>query len=256
MGFVSIKDISFSYDTNQTIIKNISWDIPKGEFHTLIGRSGCGKTTFLKIVAGLVSPTSGRISIDGTTVLTPSHRTGFVFQTPTLLEWLSVIDNVLLPLTISNKKKPEYVDLGLDILASMGLKKHTHKYPNELSGGQQSRVSIARALITEPSLLLMDEPFASLDAMTRQDLQIDLLRLCVKRKTTVLFITHDISEAVYLSDKIALMNSGEIQQNFPIKIDKPRKNEIRYSASFNNLCSDIHDCLKVYHGQTEEAKSK
>jgi len=251
MHFVSIKDVTFSYKIDQPVIKNISWDIPKGEFHSLIGRSGCGKTTLLKVVAGLLTPTIGKVSISNTYVSQPSLQTGFVFQSPTLLEWLSVLDNILLPLTISRESNSEQIELGLEILAAVGLKDFSHHYPTELSGGQQSRVAIARALITEPVLLLMDEPFAALDAMTREELQIDLMNLCYRKGTTVLFITHDISEAVYLSDNIALMHNGIIRKNISIEIAKPRENKIRYQSDFNLLCSSIHQIMQTFHSQDE-----
>ena len=142
-------------------------------------------------------------------------------------------------------KRIKHSSLALEVLETVGLKDYANHYPTELSGGQQSRVAIARALITEPPLLLMDEPFAALDAMTREELQIDLLQLCHLRSTTVLFITHDISESVYLSDKIAVMDNGLIQHEFFIDIPKPRRDDIRYQTKFNKLCSDIHTSMKT-----------
>ncbi len=251
MNFVCIRDVSFAYKTDHAVIKDINWEIPKGEFHSLIGRSGCGKTTLLKVVAGLLTPTVGKISISNTYVSKPSLQTGFVFQAPTLLEWLSVLDNILLPLRINHEINSERIELGLEILSAVGLKDFSRHYPSELSGGQQSRVAIARALITKPVLLLMDEPFAALDAMTREELQIDLLNLCYRRGTTVLFITHDIAEAVYLSDNIALMHDGSIQKNFSINIAKPRGDKIRYQPEFNALCSNIHQTMQTFHSQNE-----
>ena len=245
MDFVSIHNVSFEYKKDHPVIKSINWGIPKGEFHSLIGRSGCGKTTLLKIAAGLITPTAGGVAIDNIQVSFPGVKTGFVFQAPTLLEWLSVLENVLLPITVNSKKRIKHFDLALEVLETVGLKDYANHYPTELSGGQQSRVAIARALITEPALLLMDEPFAALDAMTREELQIDLLQLCHLRSTTVLFITHDISESVYLSDKIAVMDNGLIQNEFLIDIPKPRRDNIRYQTKFNKLCSIIHRSMKT-----------
>jgi len=245
MAFIKIDNVGFEYKTKVRVLNDIDWNIQRGEFHSLIGRSGCGKTTLLKIIAGLLVPTNGNVAIDGAQVLKPSFKTGFVFQTPNLLEWLPIIDNVLLPITIRENKTQEHVEFALETLETVGLKDHSNRYPTELSGGQQSRVAIARALITQPLLLLMDEPFAALDAMTREELQIDLLKLCFKRGTTVLFITHDISEAVYLSDKIAVMDEGFIQNRFTINISKPRENKVRYEPQFNDLCSAIYRSMKT-----------
>ena len=245
MDFISIDNVSFEYKKDHAVIKNIDWEIPKGEFHSLIGRSGCGKTTLLKIVAGLITPTGGTVAIEDVQVSYPSLKTGFVFQTPNLLEWSSVLENVLLPLTLNRKKTFNHLEVALEVLATVGLKDYSYHYPTELSGGQQSRVAIARALITEPAVLLMDEPFAALDAITREELQIDLLKLCHLKGTTVLFITHDISESVYLSDKIAVMDNGLIQNEFLIDIPKPRRDNIRYQTKFNKLCSNIHLSMKT-----------
>ena len=244
MAFINIDNVSFEYKTKVCVLNDIDWNIQRGEFHSLIGRSGCGKTTLLKIIAGLLVPTNGKVVIGDIQVLRPSDKVGFVFQTPNLLEWLSVIDNVLLPIAIRENKNQQHIDFALELLATVGLKYLSDYYPTELSGGQQSRVAIARALMTNPFLLLMDEPFAALDAMTREELQIDLLKLCWERGTTVLFITHDISEAVYLSDKIAVMGEGFIQDQFTIDISKPRENKLRYETSFNNMCSKIYNSMK------------
>ena len=251
MDFISIDNVSFEYKKDHPVIKNIDWEIPKGEFHSLIGRSGCGKTTLLKIVAGLITPTGGTVAIGDVQVSYPSLKTGFVFQTPNLLEWSSVLENVLLPLTLNRKKLSNHLEVALEVLATVGLKDYSYHYPTELSGGQQSRVAIARALITEPAVLLMDEPFAALDAITREELQIDLLKLCHLKGTTVLFITHDISESVYLSDKIAVMDNGAIQEEFSIDIPKPRTDNIRYQPTFNKLCSDIRKSMGFLSGKQD-----
>jgi NitT/TauT family transport system ATP-binding protein len=245
MDYISIDNVSFEYKKDHPVIKSIDWEIPKGEFHSLIGRSGCGKTTLLKIVAGLITPTGGTVTIEDVQVSYPSLKTGFVFQNPNLLEWSSVLENVMLPLTLNRKKNSTHIEFALEILATVGLKDYSYHYPTELSGGQQSRVAIARALITEPALLLMDEPFAALDAMTREELQLDLLKLCHLQGTTVLFITHDISESVYLSDKIAVMENGSIQKEFRIDIPKPRNDNIRYQAAFNKLCSEVRKSMRT-----------
>ena len=250
MDFVSLKNISFSYNGTSPIVNDINWNIKKGEFHSLVGRSGCGKTTLLKIIAGLLIPTIGVVGIGSHIVKKPSFNTGFVFQAPTLLEWLSVIENVLLPLSIKKTKKLSQMQNGLSVLKMVGLEEYAHRYPSELSGGQQSRVAIARALITDPLLLLMDEPFAALDAMTREELQSDLLELCADKKTTVLFVTHDIAEAVYLSDKVAIMDNGLIYNEFNIDIKKPRQYGTQHQPRFNSICMDIRNSMKSLQPQT------
>jgi NitT/TauT family transport system ATP-binding protein len=245
MDFVSINNVSYAYKATLPVVSDINWNIQRGQFHSLVGRSGCGKTTLLKIVAGLLNPTAGDVFIASSSVKRPSFKTGFVFQAPTLLEWLSVLENVLLPLSIQKTEEMLQTACGLAVLKTVGMKDYADRYPSELSGGQQSRVAIARALITNPLLLLMDEPFAALDAMTREELQIDLLELCAERGTTVLFVTHDISEAVYLSDKVAVMADGLIHNEFIIDIEKPRKHKTRYQPKFNSLCLDIRNSMKT-----------
>jgi NitT/TauT family transport system ATP-binding protein len=164
-------------------------------------------------------------------------------QSPTLLEWLSVIDNVLLPITIARPPKATEVARAVALLATMGLTEYQRHYPRQLSGGQQSRVAIARALILEPALLLMDEPFAALDAITREDLQNDLAAMCRERQTTVFFVTHDIAEAVYLADRVAVMADGQLRQDVKIDLPAERTTATRYSARFNSICADLRSAM-------------
>lgn len=243
MSFVAIDQASFTYDSHEVVVDNVDWSIGEGEFHCLVGRSGCGKTTLLKIAAGLLQPTEGAISIQGEPVREPSAQVGFVFQNPTLLEWRSVLDNVLLPLSLKRSLSARDQDKAAELLTLMGLGDYAARFPRELSGGQQSRVAIARALITEPAVLLMDEPFAALDAITREELQDDLLRLCNLRQTTVLFVTHDIAEAVYLADRVAVMAHGRLQHDVTVELAKPRQRDIRFGTQFNALCQEIHQTM-------------
>ena len=243
MSFVAIDQASFTYDSSEVVVDKVDWSIDEGEFHCLVGRSGCGKTTLLKIAAGLLQPSRGTISIQGRPVREPSAQVGFVFQNPTLLEWRSVLDNVLLPLSLKRTLGPGDHEKAAELLSLVGLEDYAARYPRELSGGQQSRVAIARALISEPAVLLMDEPFAALDAITREELQDDLLRLCELRKTTVLFVTHDIAEAIYLADRVAVMEGGRLLQGLDVSIEKPRQRDIRFSAGFNALCRKVHESM-------------
>lgn len=243
MSFVAIQNASFAYPGGDAVVDRVDWSIPQGEFHCLVGRSGCGKTTLLKIAAGLLSPTDGAIHIQGSEIREPRPETGFVFQTPTLLDWLSVTDNVLLPVSLKRKMQQADRDKATELLALMGLDDLAARQPYELSGGQQSRVAIARALITEPLVLLMDEPFAALDAITREELQDDLLHLCEARKTTVLFVTHDIAEAIYLGDRVAVMDQGRIRHDQNVDLTRPRDRDIRFSAAFNAQCRKVRKAM-------------
>ncbi len=246
MSFVDITGATYAYRSgteSEIIVDQVDWSIGEGEFHCLVGRSGCGKTTFLKVAAGLLKPTSGAVFIQGAPVLEPSSKVGFVFQTPTLLEWESVLDNVLLPISLKRRVREADRRNAAELLALVGLTAYSRRYPLELSGGQQSRVAIARALIVEPLVLLLDEPFASLDAITREELQIDLLRLCQLRRTTVLFVTHDIGEAIYLADRVAVMERGRFRHTLTVDLPRPRDPEIRYSPRFNQLCRETHQAM-------------
>lgn len=246
MSFVDIAGATYTYrngTASEIVVDRVDWTIGKGEFHCLVGRSGCGKTTFLKVAAGLLEATEGAVYIQGAKVRAPSPQVGFVFQTPTLLEWESVLDNVLLPISLKRKVGARDRQSAQELLALVGLAAYAGRRPNELSGGQQSRVAIARALIGEPLVLLLDEPFAALDAITREELQNDLLRLCRLRSTTVLFVTHDIAEAIYLGDRVAVMHQGRLRHTMAVDLDRPRERDVRYSPHFNELCLDVRRAM-------------
>ncbi|MGX5733681.1 ABC transporter ATP-binding protein [Bosea thiooxidans] len=243
-GFVTIQRTRYRYGAaGPAIVDGVDWQIPRGEIHCLIGRSGSGKTTLLKLAAGLLRPGEGTIRIGGETLQGPSPHAGFVFQSPTLLDWLSALDNVLLP--ISLKRRPTAADreAALDLLSRVGLADFAARRPGELSGGQQSRVAVARALIGNPDLLLLDEPFAALDALTREELQDDLLRLCALNGTTALFVTHDINEAVYLADKVAVMAAGRLAHVRRIELARPRHRDMRYASAFAAACRALRDAM-------------
>jgi NitT/TauT family transport system ATP-binding protein len=243
MSFLTIEDVTYSYHEKNPVLHRINWEIKKGEFHCLLGKSGCGKTTLLKLAAGLLQSDEGSIMLQGSKVVKPSPECGFVFQSPNLLEWKTVIDNVLLPISLKRKITKDDYNQALELLELVGLGSYYDRYPLQLSGGQQSRVAIARALIQKPSLLFLDEPFASLDAITREELQDDLLRMCNMHNITVLFITHDISEAVYLSDVVAVMAQGEIVFQSPVELERPRMMKMRYESYFNELCLSLRQVL-------------
>lgn len=243
MAFLDMQGVSYTYPGWPPVVQRVDWDIAQGEFHCLVGRSGCGKTTLLKLAAGLLQPDEGRVSLQGQAVRQPGPGTGFVFQAPTLLDWLTVLDNVLLPVTLQRKPTEADVARAEQLLTQMGLVSHANHYPRQLSGGQQSRVAIARALVLEPAILLMDEPFAALDAITREELQDELQTMCRARGTSVFFVTHDIAEAVYLADRVAVMEGGRIRHDIRVELPRSRTQDVRYSAAFNAICAELRQAM-------------
>jgi NitT/TauT family transport system ATP-binding protein len=238
-SFLAMRGVSYTFPGWPPVVQGVDWDVGEGEFHCLVGRSGCGKTTLLKLAAGLLRPDTGSITLQDAELTAPGPKLGFVFQSPTLLEWHRVVDNVLLPVSLQQRPSPQHVERAQRLLTQLGLAGHMKHYPRQLSGGQQSRVALARALILEPALLLLDEPFAALDAITREELQDDLLHMCAEQRTTVLFVTHDIAEAVYLADDVAVMDAGRITGRIRVELPKPRGPATRTSEAF------VHRCAKV-----------
>lgn len=243
VAFLDIEKVVFTYPGRAPVVDGVDWRMQAGEFHCLLGRSGCGKTTLLKLAAGLLKPQSGRIVLRGGELAAPGPQVGFMFQAPTLLDWLSALDNVLLPVSLQRRPTPQDAQRALRLLDQLGLASHAQHHPRQLSGGQQSRVALARALVLEPPLLLLDEPFAALDAITRAELQDDLLRTCRERGTTVLFVTHDINEAVYLGDRIALMHGGRIVEHWTITLPAPRTQAMRHGPVFNDYCARVRAAM-------------
>ncbi len=238
-----MRGVSYSFPAYPQVVNQVDWQIARGEVHSLVGRSGCGKTTLLKLAAGLLLPDAGTVTVDGQALRKPGSQLGFVFQAPTLLEWKTVLDNVLLPVALQRKPLPADRARADELLALMGLSGLGRRFPTELSGGQQSRVAIARALLLAPSLLLLDEPFAALDAITREELQDDFLRICRLAQTTVFFVTHDISEAVYLADRVAVMADGKITDDLAVDLPWPRGRELRYGVPFNAVCAQVRRAM-------------
>lgn len=244
MASLRIEGTTYSYAGQKPTVLDISWEVERGAFHCLLGRSGCGKTTLLNLASGLLLPEQGRVSINGRRLTGPTPDAGFVFQTPTLLEWKTVLENILFPIEMKRKSTPQEKQRALQLLALMNIEAYQAHFPQQLSGGQQSRVAIARALINNPAFLFMDEPFAALDALTREELQDDLLALCRAHGMTVLFITHDIAEAVYLADRVAVMAAGQIIHTEQISLARPRTMQMRYSQEFNELSLLIRKALQ------------
>ena len=237
MSFLALRGVRFGYPGQEPVVEGLSLELAAGEIHGLVGRSGCGKTTLLKLAAGLLRPIAGTVTVRGAP-LADRRAMGFVFQQPTLLDWLSVRDNVLLPVTL--KRPPGGNDLlAADaLLSQLGLAGYSQRHPRQLSGGQQSRVALARALLLKPPLLLLDEPFAALDAITREDLQVDLLRMCRAQGSTALFVTHDIGEAVYIGDRVSVMASGRVVRSLAVPPDTARD-----TPSFGACCAALRAAL-------------
>jgi NitT/TauT family transport system ATP-binding protein len=242
---LEIDSVDFSYENRGAALHAVSLQLAEGEFHCLIGRSGCGKTTLLKLAAGLLKPQRGHVLFQGTGVSQPRPEMGFVFQSPTLLPWLHVLDNVLLPLALHGDVTAADRDHARRLLGQTGLHGFEARSPTTLSGGQQSRVAIARALVTNPGLLLMDEPFAALDAITRAELQQDLLKLCQSQSTSVLFVTHDIDEAVYLGDRVQVLAQGRIVHQMNVNLPRQRQAALRDTAAFNAHCAELRQAMET-----------
>jgi len=226
-----------------TALKDLSFSVADGEFLSLVGPSGCGKSTFLNLACGIAQPTSGQIRLRGEPITEPIRDVGIAFQAPILLEWRTVLQNVLLPIEILERRiKPQHRDHARSLLKLVGLAGFQDSFPRELSGGMQQRVSICRALIHNPSFLLMDEPFGALDAMTRDKMNLELLRIWAQAKKTLIFITHSIPEAVFLSDRVVVLTGrpGCVRDIVPIDAPRPRDPT---SAGFREIEAHIRNLI-------------
>ena len=235
---IDVGAVSKSYEAHTgdpiLALQNIDLAIEPGGFVSVVGPSGCGKSTLLMLIAGLLAPTSGRILLDKEPVDKPHSKVGVVFQRDLLLAWRTVLDNVLLPIEIKHWKKSEYVHRAHDLLEKVGLEGFGRKYPSELSGGMRQRVAICRALIQKPGLLLMDEPFGALDALTREQMGFDVLKMWDDIGNTVLFITHSIDEAVFLADRVLVLSPrpGQVEVELTIDLDRPRSGSTHSDPKF------------------------
>jgi NitT/TauT family transport system ATP-binding protein len=246
---ISIRNVKKTYKTRNTELEalgDVSFDVFPGEFVSIVGPSGCGKTTLLKILAGLLPRTSGEIEVDPAN-FNIEREVGFVFQKPLLLHWRKVLDNVLLPIEILKIDRKSMVDKARSLLALVGLEGFEDRYPNELSGGMQQRVSIARALIHDPKLLLMDEPFGALDAITRERLNLELLHIWEKTRKTILFVTHGINEAVFLSDRVIVLTArpSRMAASLDIRLPRPRSQVVRTHPDFGRYALEIYKDLEI-----------
>ena len=244
MALLDLQNVGKVYPNGTRALESINLTVGPGEFLSLVGPSGCGKSTLLRLIAGLAGPSEGRIEWPGGAPQpdkTGRGDIGFVFQDATLLPWASVADNVYLPLKLAGVSRSDAKPRIDDALAMVGLAGQGHLLPREASGGMRMRVSIARALVTDPKLLLLDEPFAALDEITRFKLNDDLLRLWRERRLTVLFVTHSVFESAFLSSRIVVMSArpGRIAADLPIAFEAPRMPDLRTSAEFASVCRTV-----------------
>jgi NitT/TauT family transport system ATP-binding protein len=241
---VALRGVGMRFANGTEALAGVDLEVGAGEFLSLLGPSGCGKSTLLRLLAGLIRPSSGAVLFPGGAP--PPGAIGFVFQDATLMPWATALANARLPLRLRGVARGEAEARAAAALAAVGLGGFERAWPRELSGGMRMRVSIARALVTRPSLLLMDEPFAALDEITRHRLNDDLLRLRAESGVTVVFVTHSVFESVYLSSRIAVMAArpGRVVANLPVAAPSPRPPGFRTSASFAALCRDVAAALE------------
>ncbi|WP_210486448.1 ABC transporter ATP-binding protein [Microvirga antarctica] len=237
---IRIEQATKSYNGMEALSPT-SLTVAEGEFVSIVGPSGCGKSTLLRIVAGLDSATKGRVSIGTRVVDKPETDVGIVFQSPVLLDWRTVLDNVMIQAEARKLPRDLYLKRARDLLGAAGLDGFEGAYPHQLSGGMSQRVSVCRALVHDPALLLMDEPFGALDALTRDQMMVDLQKLWLRSRPTVLFVTHSVQEAVFLADRIVVMapRPGRVEAVIDVDLPRPRRLSVRGTPAFNAIVNEI-----------------
>ena len=233
-------------------LHDINLSVRDGEFVAIVGRSGCGKSTLLRLIAGLLHPTSGRVAIDGGEVTRPRRDVALMFQRPALLPWRSVLDNVLLPAEFVGGRKSDRQARARELLDMVGLAEFARRLPHELSGGMQQRVALCRSLILAPRVMLMDEPFSALDALTRSELAVELQRVHMENKATIVLVTHSIEEAVLLADRVVVLSPRPGRVRKVIEIDIPRPRSLGYGANIAQVAeasAELHELLMATPGR-------
>jgi NitT/TauT family transport system ATP-binding protein len=247
---ISIRDVSRQFKSSDGgvihALDKVSIDVGQHEFISLVGPSGCGKSTLLRLIAGLLPPSSGEVEVSGETVHGPRVDTGLVFQSPTLLPWASIEENLLFPLRMLHRPVDAAArQTAAELLELVGLGGYGGRRPSELSGGMQQRAAICRALMHDPETLLMDEPFGALDALTREEMSLELLRVCAQRPKTVVFVTHSITEAVLLSDRVVVMSArpGRVQEVIDVPLPRPRTFAMERDNEFQDRVEHIRGLI-------------
>jgi len=252
-ALIQARGLSKTYVTGSgevTALRSLDFEIYDGEFVSVVGQSGCGKSTLLKVLAGLLPYTAGSVELNGKPLRGPTPQAAVVFQSPVLLPWRTVLDNVLLPIEFRKWPMASYRQSAADLLAMVGLSEFAQRYPFELSGGMQQRTAIVRALVQDPRLLLMDEPFGALDAMTREQMNLELMRIWSKSDKTVIFITHSIAEAIFLSDRVIAMTArpGTIADVITINLPRPRELSVINTDRFGRYAAKLRSLLDAKEG--------
>jgi NitT/TauT family transport system ATP-binding protein len=250
---IAVRALSKTYASREsgvTALERITFSVAEREFVAVVGPSGCGKSTLLKILSGILAPSSGDALLRGTPIKGPRRDIGVVFQSPVLFPWRSVLDNVLLPVDVQGLDRERHRRIAMELLGLVGLSGFEGRFPWELSGGMQQRVAITRALIHDPAMLLMDEPFGALDAMTREHMNMELQRIWMERKKTVLFITHSIPEAVFLADRVLVMTPrpGRLADDVLVTLKRPRPLDVMTTPEFGDYVRDIRAQFNVRGG--------
>ena len=256
--YVDVVGVSKTYRSGTAeaveAVSTVSFSVPQGQFVAILGPSGCGKSTLLMMVGGLEPVTKGTIAVDGAPMVGPRTSIGVMFQDSTLLPWKSALDNVLFPIRILKRPLDAYRDNARELLARVGLDEFERKKPHELSGGMRQRVAICRALVYDPDLLLMDEPFSALDAITRDEMNELLLELWQQYTKTALFVTHSIREAVFLADRVLVMTRrpATIVEDLTIPFARPRPIEIGETREFNEICGHLRERIEASHDRERD----
>ncbi|MBI4494258.1 MAG: ABC transporter ATP-binding protein [Chloroflexi bacterium] len=250
---IELHDIGMVFASRQGSVHaldEVSFGAEAGEFLCIVGPSGCGKTTLLKILAGLLFASTGTVQVNGESVRGPISNVGMVFQSPVLMPWRTVLDNIMLQVEVRNLDRGKYRQVALGLLQLVGLAGFERKYPYQLSGGMQQRVSICRALIHDPALLLMDEPFGAIDALTREQMNLELQRIWLDHKKTVVFVTHSIPEAVFLADRVLVMSArpGRLLKVFDVELPRPRTLETMAEPRFSRMVTHIRREMQAHGG--------
>jgi len=226
-------------------LDGIDVGVAEGEFVAIVGPSGCGKSTLLRILGGLLIPTEGRVSLEGRPLLAPQRRVSYVFQAVNLMPWRTVLRNVTLPLEVAHAARDRSIGLAREMLSLVGLEGFERAFPRELSGGMAQRVAIARALVAEPEVLLLDEPFGALDALSREQMNVDLMRIWQVRRVTAVMVTHDLQEAVFVADRVLVMSPrpGRIRADVSVDLPRPRTLDVTYTEFFGAMTRRVRAAL-------------